>query len=375
MNELIEADRRKDEFLATLAHELRNPLAPLRTSVQLLRRNDPSSLELRRATDVIDRQVEQLVRLVDDLLDVSRVTLDKLELRKQRVGLAVVVLAAVEASRPLIDQSGHCLTVVLPPEPVELDADLTRLAQVFLNLLNNASKYTEPGGQIRLTATHEGGEVVVSVQDTGIGIAPEMLPRVFEMFMQADRALNRPYSGLGIGLTLVKRLVQMHGGSIEARSEGLGKGSEFVVRLPAVIESSPGTRPANGDGAQPIPTSRQRILVVDDNRDAAETLAELLELAGNDLRTAHDGLEAVEVAGAFRPDVVLLDIGLPKLSGYEVAQKIREQPWGQDMVLVALTGWGEEEDRRRAREAGFDEHVIKPVEPDSLLRLLTPPGG
>jgi PAS domain S-box-containing protein len=371
MHELMEADRRKDEFLATLAHELRNPLAPLRTSVQLLRRQAPPTPSLQRATDVIDRQVQQLVRLVDDLLDVSRITLDKLELRKARVTLAMVVQAAVEASRPLIEQCGHELTVTLPSEPVDLDADLTRLAQVFLNLLNNAARYTERGGRIRLAAEREGNEVVVRVKDTGMGIAADVLPRVFEMFMQADRSLDRAQDGLGLGLTLVKRLVQMHGGSIEARSEGPGQGSEFVVRLPVAIESSPGAHRANGEGAQPAPTSRHRILVVDDNRDAAETLAELLELTGSDLRTAHDGLEAVAVAGEFRPDVVLLDIGLPKLNGYEVARKIREQPWGKGMVLVALTGWGQEQDRHRSREAGFNHHMVKPVDPDDLFKLLT----
>jgi CheY-like chemotaxis protein/two-component sensor histidine kinase len=370
MNELIEADRRKDEFLATLAHELRNPLAPLRTSVQLLRRKEPLSPELQRATDVIDRQVQQLVRLVDDLLDVSRITLGKLELRKQRVTLATVVEAALEASRPLIEQRGHEITVTLPPEPVELDADLTRLAQVLLNLLNNAAKYTERGGCIRLAAEREGGEVVVRVQDAGMGIPADMLPRVFEMFVQADRSQD----GLGIGLTLVKRLVQMHGGSIHAHSEGPGRGSEFVVRLPTAGESSLGVHPASGEGAAPAPSSRHRILVVDDNRDAAETMAELLGLTGNDLRTAHDGIEAVEVAAEFRPHVVLLDIGLPRMDGYEVARKIREQPWSSGTVLVALTGWGQEEDRRRSREAGFDHHLIKPVEPEALLELLTAVG-
>jgi signal transduction histidine kinase/CheY-like chemotaxis protein len=371
MSELIETDRRKDEFLATLAHELRNPPAPLHTSVQLLRRQAPPSPALQRATDVIERQVQQLVRLVDDLLDVSRITLDKLELRKERVTLATVVQAAVEASRPLIEQCRHELTVTLPPEPVELDADLTRLAQVFLNLLNNAAKYTEPGGRIRLAAEREGAEVVVKVSDSGMGIAVEMLPRVFDMFTQSDRSLDRSQGGLGIGLTLVKRLVQMHGGSVEARSEGPGKGSEFVVRLPVAVATETGAQPEIRDGEPLAPGPGHRILIVDDNEDAAEMLAELLELTGNDLRKARDGVEAVEVASAFRPDVVLLDIGLPKMNGYEVAQKIREQPWGRDMVLVALTGWGQEEDRRRSREAGFDHHLVKPVEPEALLELLT----
>jgi signal transduction histidine kinase len=375
MNELREADRRKDEFLATLAHELRNPLAPLRTSVQLLRRKAPLSPEPQRAIEVIDRQVQQLVRLVDDLLDVSRITLDKLELRKERVTLAMIVQAAIEASQPLIEQYEHELTVTLPLEPVDLDADLARLAQVFLNLLNNAAKYTERGGRIRLAAEREGGDVVVRVQDSGVGIAADMLPRVFEMFLQVDRPLERSQGGLGIGLTLVKRLLQMHGGSIEARSAGPGKGSEFVVRLPVAPEPLRGAIAADGEREPAAPTSRHRILVVDDNRDAAETLAELLGLTGNDLRTAHDGVEAVEVASGFRPDVVLLDIGLPRMDGYEVAQKIREQPWGRDMVLVAVTGWGQEEDRRRSREAGFDHHLIKPVEPDALLKLLASLAG
>jgi PAS domain S-box-containing protein len=371
MIELIDADRRKDEFLATLAHELRNPLAPLRNSVQLLRRQDPPSPEIQRAIDVIDRQVQQMVRLVDDLLDISRITLDKLELRKERVTLAMVVHAAVEASRPLIEQWGHELTVTLPPEAVELDADLTRLAQVFLNLLNNAAKYTGPGGRIGLAAEREGETVIVRVTDSGVGIAAEMLPRVFEMFLQVDRSLDRSQGGLGIGLTLVKRLVEMHGGSIEARSEGPDKGSEFVVRLPVANVGSPGAGPSNRGAAEPARSARQRILVVDDNRDAAETLSALLEITGNEVRIAHDGLEAVQLAGECRPDVVLLDIGLPKLNGYEVAQKIREEPWGKGTVLVALTGWGQEEDRRRSQEAGFDHHMVKPVEPEALLRLLT----
>jgi signal transduction histidine kinase/ActR/RegA family two-component response regulator len=381
MNELIESDRRKDEFLATLAHELRNPLAPLRSSVQLLRCEALPSPMMQRSTDVIDRQVQQLVRLVDDLLDVSRITLDKLELRKERVTLAMVVQAAIEASRPLIDQCGHDLTVTLPPEPIDLDADLTRLAQVFLNLLNNAAKYTERGGRIWLAAEREGEHVVVRVRDSGMGIAADMLPRVFEMFMQAHRSLDQSQGGLGIGLTLVKRLVQMHGGVIEARSEGPGKGSEFIVRLPVLsgVQASglSGVRDGSGSDLEclnarmPEHTARHRILVVDDNRDAAGTLAELLALTGHDLRTAHDGVEAVQLAAEFRPDVVLLDIGLPRMNGYEVARKIREQAWGEGMVLVALTGWGQEEDRRRSGDAGFDHHIVKPVELDALLELLT----
>jgi CheY-like chemotaxis protein len=289
------------------------------------------------------------------------------------------VQAAVEASRPLIEQGGHELIVDLPREPVELNADLTRLAQVFLNLLNNAAKYTERGGRIRLSAEREDGEIVVRVRDSGMGIARDMLPRVFEMFTQIDRSLNRSQGGLGIGLTLVKRLVQMHGGSVEASSAGPGQGSEFVVRLPVLqTVQGAGCRAQGPDQGgldsepctlNPEPVTR-RILVVDDNRDAVETLAELLALAGNNLRTAYDGVQAVEAAAEFRPDVVLLDIGLPGLTGYEVARKIREQPWGKSMTLVALTGWGQEGDRQRSREAGFDHHLIKPVEPDTLLKLL-----
>jgi CheY-like chemotaxis protein/two-component sensor histidine kinase len=311
-----------------------------------------------------------MVRLIDDLLDVSRITRGKLRLRRERVELASVVQSAVESSRPLIEASGHRLTVALPPEPLLLDADPTRLAQVYSNLLTNAAKYTDRGGHIRLAAERRAGEVVVSVKDTGIGIAAEHLPRLFEMFSQAVTALERSQGGLGIGLSLVKGLVELHGGSIEARSEGLGKGSEFVVRLP-VGDDTPAPRSPPGDGGEKgTPRSRRRILIADDNRDAADSLAMMLRLAGHHVHAVHDGQEAVEAAGWFRPEVALLDIGMPRLNGYEACRRIRVEPWGKNTVLVAITGWGQEEDKRRATEAGFDEHLTKPVEPAALERLL-----
>jgi CheY-like chemotaxis protein len=312
-----------------------------------------------------------MTRLVDDLLDVSRISRGKIQLRKQLAELAAVVDSAVEASRPLIEKWGHELTVSIPAEPILLEADVTRLAQVLSNLLNNAAKYTDHGGRIRLSAERHGRHVLIRVKDTGIGIPPDMLRSIFDMFAQADRSLERSEGGLGIGLTLVQRLVEMHGGSVEARSDGPGTGSEFLVSLP-LAEHARGQRPpaaAGGDQAVPSPPAR-RILIVDDNADAADSLAVLLRMMGNEVYTAHDGLEAVGAAAAFQPDVVLLDIGLPKLSGYEVARRIREQARGSDVVLIAVTGWGQEDDRRRSREAGFDHHMTKPVEFGALQRLL-----
>ena len=367
--ELRNADRMKDEFLATLAHELRNPLAPIRNAVQYLGMEGLKEPDVRTARDVIARQVTVMVRLIDDLLDVSRISRNKLDIRKQRVELAAVVESAVESSRPLIQQCGHELTVSLPPEPIHLDADPIRLAQVFLNLLNNAAKYTKRGGHIWLTAEREGSDAVVSVRDNGIGIPGDMLSRIFDMFTQVDRSLERSQGGLGIGLTLVRRLVEMHDGSIEARSNGPDEGSEFVVRLPLYIQP-PQEPPPRSDGPRAAALSGCRILVVDDNKDSADSLGMLLRLKGNDIRTAHDGLEAVEVAETFHPELVLLDIGLPKLNGYEVARRIRQQPWGRDMILVALTGWGQDEDRRRSQEAGFNFHIVKPVELAALEKLL-----
>ena len=370
-NLLREADRRKDEFLAILAHELRNPLAPIRNSLEVLRRADGNSLLREKARAMMERQLRQMVRLVDDLLDVSRITRNKLELRKERVELAAAVQSAVETSAPLFQESGHELSVSLPPEPVPLHADPTRLAQVLSNLLNNAAKYTEPGGRVWLTAERRGGEVVVSIRDTGIGIPAAMLPRIFEMFTQVDASLERTHGGLGIGLTLVRRLVELHGGTIQAASAGPGQGSEFTVRLP-VLEEPPrdqAPQPAAARSAVAAAAARRRILVVDDNEDAAESLCLLLTLSGNDVHCAHDGLEAVELAVELRPDIVLLDVGLPKLNGYDAARRIREH-LGDGVVLIAVTGWGQEEDKRQAREAGFDLHQVKPLDPTLLQELL-----
>jgi PAS domain S-box-containing protein len=370
VNELREADRRKDEFLATLAHELRNPLAPIRNAVQVLRQKGPDEPELRWGRDVIDRQVEYLNRLLDDLLDVSRITRNKLELRKQRIDLGEVIRGAVESSRPAIEQSGHELTVTLPAQPIYLNGDVVRLAQVFVNLLNNAAKYTERWGRIGLTAAEERGEVVVRVKDTGVGIPAEKLPRLFDIFFQVDRTLERSQGGLGIGLSLVRRLVELHGGTVEAFSEGVGRGSEFSVRLPVLADKPKPAQPPESGGKGGKATAGRRILLVDDNRDSADSLAMLLRLTGNEVHTAYDGVDGVETAARVRPDVVVLDIGMPKLNGYDACRRIRNEPWGTDMLLIALTGWGQEEDRRRTVEAGFDAHVVKPVDPDAILKLL-----
>ncbi len=371
LNELKEADRRKDEFLATLAHELRNPLAPVRNAVQVLRLKGSDEPELRWGRDVIDRQIEHLTRLIDDLLDISRITRNKLELHKQRIELAEVIRGAVESSRPIIEQFGHELMVTLPRQPIYLSGDLVRLTQVFLNLLNNAAKYTERGGRIWLTADPQGSEVVVRVEDTGVGIPAEKLPRLFDIFFQVDRTLERSQGGLGIGLSLVRRLVELHGGTVEAHSQGLGKGSAFTVRLPVLVEK-PKPAPSQGSSGSGLTkaTSPRRILLVDDNRDSADSLAMLLRLTGNEVQTAYDGVEGVEAAEQFRPEVVLLDIGMPKLNGEDACRRIRSEPWGQDMLLIALTGWGQEDDRRRTVEAGFDTHIVKPVDPEALLKLL-----
>jgi signal transduction histidine kinase/ActR/RegA family two-component response regulator len=362
------ADRHKDEFLATLAHELRNPLAPLRNGLQIMRLAGSNWEAVEQARAMMERQLGQMTRLIDDLLDLSRISRGKIELRRERVELAVAVRQAAETSSPVIKQAGHALTIDLPPEPIHVDADVTRLAQVFANLLNNSAKFTALGGNIQLTVARHGDEAVVSVRDNGVGIPAEMLPRVFDMFTQVDRSLERSQGGLGIGLSLVKGLIEMHGGRVEAASPGPGMGSEFVVRLP-VVAPPVGKRSIGGDEA--IQTAGRRVLVVDDNQDAAASLAMLLTTMGNETRTAHDGLAALEVCAAFRPDVVLLDIGMPKLNGYDTARRIRQKPWGQDVTLVALTGWGQDEARRRSSEAGFDHHAVKPVEPAALAKLLT----
>jgi signal transduction histidine kinase/ActR/RegA family two-component response regulator len=366
---LQDADRRKDVFLATLAHELRNPLAPVCNAVQVMRLKGPPVPELEWARGVIERQMQQMTHLIDDLLDISRIALNKLDLRKERVSLETIVQGAVETSRPLIEQHEHELVVTLPPEPIRLEADLTRLAQVFLNLLINAAKYTPRGGRIWLTAERQGSDAVVSVRDSGMGIPSDKLPHIFEMYTQVDRTLDRAEGGLGIGLALVKQLVQMHGGTIEARSDGPGKGSEFVVRLPVDLTGR-ATEPASEDVLPCASASGLRVLVVDDNRDAADSLGMILQIMGNDLRTAYDGLEAVAITEDFRPDVALVDIGLPNLNGYGVAHRIRERTWGKNILLIALTGWGQDDDRQRSKEAGFDSHLVKPVEFASVMKLL-----
>jgi PAS domain S-box-containing protein len=368
--QLRQADRRKDDFLATLAHELRNPLAPLRNGLEVMKLARGNAEAVEQARGIMERQLAQMVRLIDDLLDVSRITRGKLELRKEPVELASVVHSAVEAGRPLIEASGHRLAVMLPPEPVHLEADPVRLAQVFANLLTNAAKYTDGGGHIRLTAERRGGEVIVSVQDNGIGIAAEHLPRLFEMFSQVAPALERSQGGLGIGLSLVKGLVGMHGGTVEVRSDGPGRGSEFIVCLPAAAAGE-GHVSSSADEAAVRRTPGLRIVVADDNKDTADSLAMLLRLAEHQVHTAHDGQEAVEAVAWFKPDVAFLDLGMPKLNGMQAARQIREQPWGRRMVLVAITGWGQEDDKRRAREAGFDHHLTKPVDPATVEKLLT----
>ena len=366
---LQEQDQRKNEFLATLAHELRNPLAPIRNGLQVMRLAPGDAVATERIRLMMERQLGQMVHLIDDLLDLSRISRGKIDLRKERIELAGVIAQAIETSRPSIDQAGHELCIELPASPIYVDADLTRLTQVFSNLLNNAAKFTKRGGQLRVAVQLMGLDAVVSVTDNGIGIPTNMLPQVFEMFTQVEGNLERSQGGLGLGLSIVQRLVQMHGGSVEARSNGLGNGSEFVVRLP-VASSLVGNQPAVK--AAPVRSNaRLRILVADDNLDSAESLAMLLTLEGNETRTAHDGLQVLDVAAAFRPDVILLDIGMPKLNGYEVCCRIRQQAWGKSVVVIALTGWGQEEDRRRSTEAGVDAHLVKPVDYATLEKLLT----
>lgn len=367
--DLSEADRRKDEFLATLSHEFRNLLAPMRNALQIVRLS-PQPDAWDEARGLMDRQLAQLVRLVDDLLDVSRISQGKLELRREHMQLATAIGTAAQTSRPLIDRLGHELVITLPERPVYVNADPTRLTQVLSNLLNNSAKYMDRGGRIELSAAQRGSDAVVSVRDTGIGIAPEQLAHIFHMYSQVDSSRDRAQGGLGIGLTLVKRLVEMHGGAIEATSDGPGKGSEFVVRLPAVDGAMVRTGSANERAKPEVPKLSLRILVVDDNRDSAYSLTKLLRLMGHETRTAYDGQEGIDAAEEFRPDVTLLDIGLPGLNGFEACRRIREQPWGKNVTLIAVTGWGQAEDRRSSREAGFDHHMTKPVDPDELLKLL-----
>jgi len=367
--ERVEADRRKDEFLAMLAHELRNPLAPILNALQIIRLTGGSGLTIVAASEMMERQVNQMVRLVDDLLDVSRISRGKIELRRGRVELTSAINHAVAAIRSQVQSMEHDLLVTLPSQPIYVNADPTRLAQVVGNLLSNACKFTDIGGSISLTVERDGQQAVIRVRDTGVGIAAEQFPFIFDIFTQIDTSLERSVSGLGIGLMLVKTLVEMHDGTVDVSSAGVGLGTEFVVRLPAMTETSEAIIPDATD-INPMPSIARRILVVDDNRDSATTMAMLLKLIGNETSTAYDGLEAVEAAAAFRPDVVLLDIGLPKLNGYEAARRIRAQPWGKEMVLVALTGWGQDEDRLKSTAAGFNGHMVKPVDFAALIKLL-----
>ncbi len=366
--ELSEADRRKDEFLATLAHELRNPLAPIRNGLQVLGLAGDSKSVSQQILTMMERQLKQMVRLVDDLMDVSRISTGKVELRKEIVSLASIVNNAVETSNPLIEQMRHKLTIQVPESTILVNVDAIRLSQVIMNLLNNAAKYSEPGGHIQLTSERIGGDVVVSVRDTGIGITTDQIPHLFDMFSQVDHSMEKSQGGLGIGLCLAKRIVEMHGGTIDARSDGLGKGAEFVVRLPVVVENA-ATQLKPEVQAQDMKSSL-RILIVDDNKDGAGTLSMMLKILGNDTRTAYDGEDAVKAAIEFQPDVILLDIGLPKLNGFEVCRRIRQQKNGHKILVIAQTGWGQDEDRKRSRDAGFDHHLIKPVDMAALNKIL-----
>jgi PAS domain S-box-containing protein len=366
VDDLAAADRQKNEFIALLAHELRNPLAPMRNSLHLLRMRGASEEIARHAREVLERQMQHLVRLVDDLLDVSRIIRGKIELRREVLDVAVAVARAIESARPAVETKGHELSVSLPEPAVWVQGDLERLAQIITNLLTNAAKYTDRGGRIAISVTRDGEDAVIRVRDTGVGIPADVLPRVFDLFVQGSGAAARSQGGLGIGLTLVKRLVEMHDGSVEANSAGNGSGSEFVVRLPAVLDSS-----ASDDelpGAATV--QKRRILVVDDNVDAAESIAMILQLDGYNVRCAYDGLAVLAVAREFHPDVVILDIGLPGLSGYEVARQLRDQPDFQRTLLIAVTGYGQEADRRSSKEAGIDHHLTKPVDPSTLQNLL-----
>jgi PAS domain S-box-containing protein len=363
------ADRRKDEFLALLAHELRNPLAAIRYALAANMKPGRAPEQRRQAEEIIERQVTHMSRLLDDLLDISRITRGSLALKKTRTELTSVIGAAIETARPALDMKHHTLALELPTQPAEIEADVVRLAQVFSNLLINAAKYTDPGGHIRLRALRQGAAVIVSVCDNGMGISAQMLPRVFNMFSQSDAALARAEGGLGVGLALVRGLVALHGGSVEARSEGPGRGSEFIVRLPTGAAARDCVD-VETETEQLSPDVGLKILVVDDNRDAADTCAMLLEASGHHVQTAYTGREALELGRAFHPHALLLDIGLPDLDGYRLAEQVRAAPWGRGAVLVAVTGWGQEQDRQRAVAAGFDRHLVKPISAETVELLL-----
>jgi len=369
---LKEADRRKDEFLATLAHELRNPLAPIRNGLQVMRLAGDDGKSLAPIREMMERQLGQMIRLVDDLLDLSRIGRGKIELRNEQLTVAAVIEAALETSRPLIEAARHQLVVHLPADPLWVMGDLIRLAQVVSNLLNNSAKYTPEGGHLWLTVERRDDRALIRVRDDGMGIPADMLPKIFEIFTQVDRNLERSQGGLGIGLTLVRQLIGMHDGTVEAFSGGVGKGCEFVVSLPLAPIQQPADRngkPQDESTSSPKSPAR-RILVVDDNKDSADSLGTLLRVIGNEVRTAYDGPSALETAKEFRPAVVLLDIGLPGMSGHEVARKMRETPEGKEALLIAQTGWGQEEDRLRSTEAGFDAHLTKPLDLAALQSVL-----
>jgi len=374
---LKQADRRKDEFLATLAHELRNPLAPIRNAVEIMRLTESDPAASASARQMLERQLKQLVRLIDDLLDVSRITQGRMELRRERLDLSTALRMAVETSRPFIEIRRHTLTVDAQAGQHFVDADATRIAQVFANLLNNSAKYSPPGSSITIRLGIEDGHARVTVSDNGVGIPPTMLNRVFEMFERVDREPGMTQEGLGIGLTLVRRLVELHGGKVTVHSDGLNTGSTFTVHLPlatAPVVTQPVAVPAQSkNGLTEDGALRRKILVVDDNRDSAMSLSLLLELDGHDVRRAYDGLEALEIADEFRPEITLLDIGMPRLDGYGAARELRRRQWADSLLLIALTGWGQQEDRRLAREAGFDHHMVKPVDPEALRLLISEP--
>jgi signal transduction histidine kinase len=367
---LQEADRRKDEFLAMLAHELRNPLAPIRTAVQLLRLKELGESQRTRARDVIERQVEHLVRLIDDLLDVARITRGMITLHREPVLIGAIIARAIETTRPAIDARRHELVLELPDELITVEGDKTRLTQMIGNVLHNAAKFTNVGGRIVLKVTREGASAVISVKDTGIGIAKEAMPQIFELFAQVHAKSECSQGGLGIGLALVRRLAEMHGGTVTARSDGPGQGTEFIVRLPLLMAQAP-LAATQFTESRVIPTvAPLRILVTDDNHDAAESLAVQLQLAGHDVRTVNDGVEALAVGKAFKPQVVLLDLGMPKMDGYETARQMRRRSWGERATLIAITGWGQQQDRQRTAEAGFDVHLVKPVSEYDLFQAL-----
>ncbi len=377
--QLRQADERKDEFLAMLAHELRNPLAPLRTGIEVLRKGTNAPGQFDRVSEMMDRQVRHMTRLVDELLDVSRITRGRVDLRREPVDLIPTLEHAVEmVEEANLADGGVELTLDLPPDPLRLDGDATRLSQIFVNLISNAVRFTEPGGRVTVTARSDGSsgdQIVVKVRDTGIGITAGDLPDIFELFVQVDRSLARTKGGLGLGLSVARRLTELHGGTLEARSEGLGKGSEFIVSLPGLptgdagsLHESSSARPSDGEG-----NSRRRVLIVDDNKDSAEVLGILVGVWGHDVAMAHDGVTALEVAARHSPEVVLLDLGLPRLNGYEVARRIREDPALCGALLIAVSGYGKPEDHRRTKEVGFDHHLVKPVDPAVLESLLVSP--